>query len=622
MHPVLYILALPLAGAMVNGFFGWKMNRRVVEVIACASVGAAFVYAIRAFQISGSPVDIVFADWLSFSWFSAQFGVRLDALSASMALMVTGVSFLIHVYSAGYMKDDPGYARYFTLLNLFVFSMLLLVLADNLPLMFVGWEGVGFCSYALIGFWYTDINNANAGRKAFIVTRIGDVAFGVAIIWLSYFAGTANTSEINAAAQASMPVATATFIGLLLLFGAAGKSAQLPLTVWLPDAMAGPTPVSALIHAATMVTAGIYLLMRLFPVISISKTAMAVIAGVGAVTALYAATVALVQRDIKKVLAYSTISQIGYMALAVGAGSVSASLFHLLTHAFFKALLFMGAGCVIQAMHEEHDIFKMGGLAARMPVVFWSFLAGAITLAAAPGTGGFFSKDDILTAVFSQGTLYYYILWAMAELTALLTVLYIFRVVYLVFLGTPTKEPGTIPAIMPATIIPLALLSLSGGFINMPVFLGGSEHLAKALASQGLSLLAPEGAPHFILMGITSAVFMTGLVLSYYLYAKKPEFRLRMSARYSGLESFLFAGWRLDWLYRVAFVVPFGKAADMLWNKVDEGAIDSALDGIASSLAGAGTFLGRSVTGRASAYILATVIGAAAILIYFTWSSY
>lgn len=613
---------MPLAGAVINGLIGWKMTRRIVEAIACASVGAAFIYAIRAFQLSGSPTDIVFADWLSFSWFSAHIGVRLDVLSASMALMVTGVSFLIHVYSAGYMKDDPGYARYYTLLNLFVFSMLLLVLAGNLPLMFVGWEGVGFCSYALIGFWYADVNNANAGRKAFIVTRIGDVAFGVAIIWLIYFAGTTVTSEINAAAQASMPVATATFIGLLLFFGAAGKSAQLPLTVWLPDAMAGPTPVSALIHAATMVTAGIYLLMRLFPVISISQTAMAVIAGVGAVTALYAATAALVQRDIKKVLAYSTISQIGYMALAVGAGSVSASLFHLITHAFFKALLFMGAGCVIQAMHEEHDIFKMGGLASRMPVVFWSFLAGATALAAAPGTAGFFSKDDILTAVFAQGTAYYYILWAMAELTALITTLYIFRVVYLVFLDNPKGEPRTIPVIMPITIIPLAVLSLAGGVINMPVFLGGSERLAKALASQGLGTLAPEGVPHFILAGITSAVFIAGLVLSYYLYAKKPEIRLRISARYAGIESFLFAGWRLDWLYNSLFVKPFGKVADVLWKRVDEGVIDDALDGLGSSLAGAGTFLRASVTGRASAYILATVIGATAILIYFTWSSH
>jgi NADH-quinone oxidoreductase subunit L len=273
-------------------------------------------------------------------------------------------------------------------------------------------------------------------------------------------------------------------------------------------------------------------------------------------------------------------------------------------------------------MHEEHDIFKMGGLAARMPVVFWSFLAGAIALAAAPGTAGFFSKDDILTAVFSQGTLYYYILWAMAELTALLTTLYIFRVVYLVFLDKPKGEPHAIPAVMPVTIIPLALLSLAGGFINMPVFLGGSERLTKALASQGLGHLAPEGAPHFILMGITSAVFIAGLVLSYYLYAGKPDFRLRFSARYSGLESFLFAGWRLDWLYTTVLVKPFGRFADVLWKQVDERVIDGALDGFGSFLARTGTFLRTSVTGRASAYILATVIGAAAILLFFTWGSY
>src|SRR5512143_3402784 len=437
LDPILLIPLLPLVGAAVNGIAGWKLPRRVVEAVACASVGGSFISALLVFVRMHNPLILRVGDWLTFGWFSAPFTLYFDALSGSMALMVTGVSFIIHLYSVGYMRGEEGYARYFTLLNLFVFSMLVLVLSANLPLMYLGWEGVGFCSYALIGFWYKDPANATAGRKAFIVTRVGDVAFGVALIWLYYFAGTTAITGINQMAQASMPVATATFIGLLLLFGASGKSAQLPLTVWLPDAMAGPTPVSALIHAATMVTAGVYLLMRLFPVIHVSPTATAAVATVGALTAFYAATAAAAQRDIKRVLAYSTISQIGYMVLAVGASAVPAALFHLFEHAFFKALLFMAAGCVIQAMHEEHDIFKMGGLMTRMPVAFWCFLAGSLALAAAPGTGGFFSKDEILSSLMADGSIFPTALWVAAELTALITAFYIFRVVFLVFTGAP-----------------------------------------------------------------------------------------------------------------------------------------------------------------------------------------
>ncbi len=343
MHPSFYMLALPLIGGIINAVLGWKLPRRLSESIACASIFLSFVFSILAFRVS-LKADVFLYNWLSFSWFSAPFALRLDALSLVMSVMVTGVSFLIHLYSVWYMRDDPSYARYFSLLNLFVFSMLLLVTASNLPLMFVGWEGVGFCSYALIGFWYEDPANADAGRKAFIVTRLGDVAFGVALVWLFYFAGSTDITAINEMAAASMPARTAFIISILLLVGAAGKSAQLPLTVWLPDAMAGPTPVSALIHAATMVTAGAYLLMRMFPIISLSEPAMMVIAGLGAVTAFYAATAALYQRDIKRVLAYSTISQIGYMVVAVGAGSLSASLFHLIVTRFFQEPALHGGG--------------------------------------------------------------------------------------------------------------------------------------------------------------------------------------------------------------------------------------------------------------------------------------
>jgi NADH-quinone oxidoreductase subunit L len=533
--------------------------------------------------------------------------------------MVTGVSSLIHVYSVGYMKGEEGYARYFMLLNLFVFSMLMLVMAANLPLMYLGWEGVGFCSYALIGFWYKDPANATAGRKAFIVTRIGDVSFGVALIWLFYFAGGTSIAEINSQAVSTMPEATATAIGLLLLFGAAGKSAQLPLTVWLPDAMAGPTPVSALIHAATMVTAGVYLLMRLFPVIHVSSTAMAVIAATGALTAFYAATAALAQRDIKKVLAYSTISQIGYMVMGVGAGALAGSLFHLFVHAFFKAGLFMAAGCVIVALHEEHDIFKMGGLMGRMPAVFWSFLACALALSAAPGTGGFFSKDEILAATFNQGSAFYVALWALGEVTAFITAFYIFRVVCLVFLGEAKSEPRAITPVMTLTLIPLAVLALLGGLINLPSTWGGGERLFILLESHGLSGSAAV-SHSWALQIISAAVSVFGVALSYYMYAVNPVLRGRLAVRFSFVTDFLYAAWYLDRFYYRLLVAPYGRAAEFLWRKVDEGSIDRAMDGTGSAVARAGSLLRASVTGRASTYILATVAGAALILVYFTWS--
>ena len=611
------MLALPLLGGAVNAVLGWKLPRRLSEVIACASVGLSFVFSIIAF-INGRQ-DVFLYNWLSFSWFSAPFALRLDALSLSMAVMVSGVSFLIHLYSVWYMRDDTSYARYFSFLNLFVFSMLLLVTASNLPLMFVGWEGVGFCSYALIGHWHEDPKNADAGRKAFVVTRLGDAAFGVAIIWLFYFAGTTDISAINNTAAAAMPEKTAFIISILLLAGAAGKSAQIPLTVWLPDAMAGPTPVSALIHAATMVTAGAYLLMRMFPVIEISGAAMMTIAGIGAVTAFYAATAALFQRDLKKVLAYSTISQIGYMVVAVGAGSVSASLFHLIIHAFFKSLLFMAAGCVIQAMHEEHDIFEMGGLGKHMPVVFASFLAGALALSAAPGTGGFFSKDAILTATFMQGGWFYYSVYALLELTALITTIYIFRVAFVVFMGPEKKKPSPIPAAMPAILVPLAILSIVGGALDFPAALGGSERLTGFLMVQGLAGIVPAETSGAGLQAITALVFVFGLAASYYLYILRPERREAMVSRHPRVAGFFENAWHIDGLYYRLFVLPYRKMSVILWEQIDEGAIDDFLDKTAEGFAAFGTWLRAGVTGRAAAYISSIAAGAALILIYFLW---
>ncbi len=611
------MLALPLVGGTINAVLGWKLPRRLSEIIACASVGLSFIFSVIAFT-SGRQEVFVY-NWLSFAWFSAPFALRLDALSLSMSVMVSGVSFLIHLYSVWYMRDDASYARYFSFLNLFVFSMLLLVTASSLPLMFVGWEGVGFCSYALIGHWYADPKNADAGRKAFVVTRLGDAAFGVALIWLFYFAGTTDISAINTIAAASMPGKTAFIISILLLTGAAGKSAQIPLTVWLPDAMAGPTPVSALIHAATMVTAGAYLLMRMFPVIEISATAMMVIAGLGAVTAFYAAAAALFQRDIKKILAYSTISQIGYMVVAVGAGSVSASLFHLIVHAFFKSLLFMTAGCVIQAMGEEHDIFKMGGLGKSMPLTFGCFLAGALALSAAPGTGGFFSKDAILAAAFMRGGWFYYSVYALSELTALITVLYVFRVVFLVFFGLEKKAPAPIPAAMPAILVPLAVLSIVGGALDFPAAFGGSERLTGFLMAQGPAgnlSSKPSGAG---LPAITALVFVLGLAASYYFYIMRPERRLALVSKHARLAGFFENAWRIDGLYYRLFVRPYRKMADILWEQIDEGSIDDFLDKTAEGFAAFGTWLRGGVNGRAAAYISSVAAGAALILAYFLW---
>ena len=417
---------------------GRLLPRRVSEVIACAAVVGALIMASIALALAGKQVyDLTFFPWITVGDFSAAMNVHYDPLAAIMVLMVTFVSSLIHVYSVAFMRDDADYVRYFCYLNLFVFAMLVITVADNLIFVYLGWEGVGFCSYALIGFWYTKEANADAGRKAFIVTRIGDIAFGVALGLFFVLFHSFSLTYIDSHA-AALTTTQATILSLLLLWAAAGKSAQLPLTVWLPDAMAGPTPVSALIHAATMVTAGVYLLMRLFPVLQLAPIALGIIAAIGAVTTLYAALAALAQTDIKRILAYSTISQVGYMILAVGAADIVGGMFHLLSHAFFKSLLFLSAGCVIQALDEEHSIFKMGNLHRLRPMLSYIFLAGALGLSAFPLLGGYFSKDRILLATFIYPDFSYKILWFIALAAAFLTPLYTFRAYFLIF----TERPG------------------------------------------------------------------------------------------------------------------------------------------------------------------------------------
>jgi len=615
------MLLFPLLGGTLSALFGRKLPRRLVEVTACAAVWGSFVCSVLAASAYRGPETVLLGNWLSSFDLAAPFSLYLDPLSLSLVVMIGFVCGLIHLYSVFYMAQEADYARFFALLNIFVFAMLTLVLAETLPLLYLGWEGVGFCSYLLIGFWYSDPNNADAGRKAFITTRIGDTALVIAIAWLFQLFGTLSITQLNGMAFL-MPGGVVTGIGLLMLVGAMGKSAQVPLMVWLPDAMAGPTPVSAMIHAATMVTAGVYLLARMFPFIGGSPTVTAAIAVTGAVTAFYGATCALAQRDLKRVLAFSTISQIGYMMLGVGAGAITAATFHLLVHAFFKALLFLGAGCVITAMHHEQDIFKMGGLRRTLPLTFWPFLAGAACLAGLPLTGGFFSKDSILGAVFLKGGVLYPALYLLGLLTALITAFYSFRMVYLVF-GGSNGHPhlqGELKG-MQLVLVPLAILGLIAGVLNLPAYLGGGFLDSFFAALKGG---APAEASHqqeLVLQVLAGALALLGIVAAHIRYGGKArDLRIRESlAQPSPAVAFLLNGWYFDRLYHALFIRPYQVLACILWQRVDEGVIDDSLDRLAGGLGYSGSWLGRWSTGRVSLYLISFAAGTALILGYLAW---
>jgi NADH-quinone oxidoreductase subunit L len=568
---LLLLLVLPLGGALINALLGRRLPRRAVEAVACAAVLGAMVCAAVALALAADRAhDLTFFEWFRVGEFSAAMNVHYDPLAAVMALMVTFVASIIHLYSAAFMREDADYVRFFSYLNLFVFAMLVITTADNLIFVYLGWVGVGFCSYALIGFWYRDEANADAGRKAFICTRIGDIAFGVALgLFFAYF-GNFSITYINSHAIGLSPTLV-TILALLLLWAAVGKSAQLPLTVWLPDAMAGPTPVSALIHAATMVTAGTYLLMRLFPLVSLSPAAMLVIACIGSVTTLYAGFAALAQWDIKKMLAYSTISQVGYMFLAVGAGDIVGGLFHLVSHAFFKALLFLAAGIVIQTLAEEHNIFRMGSLRRRLPGVYWLFLIGAISLSAFPLLGGFFSKDRILLATFIHPGGAYKIFWFIGLAAAFLTPLYTFRVFFVAFSertdGRGGEQIQPTPRFMAWVLWPLAICALGDGLLNLPGgigknFLGNYLAIVPGARPDLGAGVATEWA-----MGlISAATVVASMTLAYFLYHRRP-------AREPALEGYwglLFSGFYLDRFYQSIFVRPYQAMARFLWRQVDD----------------------------------------------------
>jgi NADH-quinone oxidoreductase subunit L len=627
---------LPLLGFALNGLLGKRLGKSFVSAVGVGSAGlatvAAYARLIPYLSSGGATVVEPYGSWIVAGTLSIDLSLRLDPLSALMLSFVTFVGFLIHVYSIGYMRHDEtdaGYARYFSYLNLFLFSMLTLVLAETFLLMFVGWEGVGLCSYLLVGYYFDREYAAAAGKKAFVVNRIGDYGFLLGMFGLFTTFGSLSYSEVFGRAAAS-PAAyqpALTLICLCLFVGAVGKSAQVPLFVWLPDAMAGPTPVSALIHAATMVTAGVYMVTRCNVLFRLAPEAMAVVAFIGAFTAIFAGTIAVAQNDIKKVLAYSTVSQLGYMFLACGVGAYVAGMFHVMTHAFFKACLFLGSGSVIHAMGGEQDMRKMGGLKPRLPVTYWTFLIATLAISGIPPLAGFFSKDAILAGAFEAGG--FHLLWAVGLFTAGLTAFYMFRLVAMTFhgrfRGSDEQEHHLheSPPSMTVPLIVLAVLSVVGGWVGLPAVFGESANVfARFLAPilpriPGVAEHAP--LPHsteWILMGVSVAVAATGLFVAWKWYAKEDaRVPARIAAAFPGLYSLMADKFRIDELYDFLFVKPFYWLARTLWKVVDVLIIDGILNAAAFLVELAGDLLRFLQTGNVRNYALSFLLGLVALLL-------
>ena len=635
--------ALPLAGVLFNGLLGRRAGKGVVSWVGPGVVGASFaVVAATFFALTGLPdgeraLHQTVYTWLAAGDFSAEIGFLVDPLSATMMLVVTGVGFLIHVYSVGYMEgeDAAGFARYFTYLNLFTFAMLLLVMGDNLLLLFVGWEGVGLCSYLLIGFWFSDRDNAEAGKKAFIVNRIGDFGFLIGIFLVFWSFGSVAFADVlpDAAATLTPGGPLAFWICLFLFVGAVGKSAQIPLYVWLPDAMAGPTPVSALIHAATMVTAGVYMVARTHALYELAPAALAIVAGIGAATALFAATIGLVQTDIKKVLAYSTISQLGYMFLGVGVAAFTAGIFHLVTHAFFKALLFLGAGSVIHALHGEQDMRRMGGLSRMgMPITYWTMLAATLAISGIPPLAGFFSKDKILWKTWDAG---HPVLWAIGFVTAGLTALYMFRLFYLTFHGEfrgSDEEAENVhesPPSMGVPLIVLGVLSVVGGWIGIPAAIGeplggiGNAFegwLAPVFEAEVHGAAAEHAIPpiEYGLMAASVAIATLGLLGAWWAYVRDPKLPERLSLRFRALYELLRGKYWVDEIYDFLVVRPYRALSRFAWRVVDDGLIDGlAVRGTGRLVEFGSGVASRWETGYVTSYVLVFFGGALAVLAYY-----
>jgi NADH-quinone oxidoreductase subunit L len=630
------IPVLPLAGAAINGCFGRRSSRRAVTTVGLFFAGAALAWAlVIAARVSFPHPSEFVAHWIRSGNFAVDFTLYLDQLSLVMLLVVTGVGFLIHVYSVGYMWDDPSYYRFFAYLNLFMFFMLTLVLAGNYLLMFIGWEGVGLASYLLIGFWFTKDSAASAGKKAFIVNRIGDFGFMIALFLMIKHFGSLNFDHVfQSVAPMSAETAGAgllTAIGILLMVGACGKSAQIPLYIWLPDAMEGPTPVSALIHAATMVTAGVYMVSRSHVIFERAPSALTLVAIIGTLTAFFAATIGIAQTDIKKVLAYSTVSQLGYMFMACGAGAFSAGIFHLMTHAFFKGLLFLAAGSVIHAVGGEQDMRKMGGLKSYIPWTFLTMGIATLAIAGIPPLAGFWSKDEILWKVYQASPVY----WAIGVVTAFITSFYMFRLLYMTFFGDYRgaradghdahghnahghDQPHESPMIMLAPLMILALLSLVGGLV------GWGNHFEHFLAPVfGAVEPAAETATHsteLLLMGVSVAVAFLGWWVAYLLYYKRDDLPQKIADALDGFYDAVVHKYYIDELYAALFVKPLiDGSTRILWQGVDRDIIDAAVNGSADGARRVSDEARHMQSGNIRSYAGWIAAGAAAVIAFMIW---
>ncbi len=615
------VIALPLGGAVLLHFVGRRLGEPLAGYLACAASLAAFavaaVAAVPFLTGEGHPSQSLLWEWMPAV--GASFEITWDPLSALMTLVVTGVGSLIHVYSVGYMHGDPRFARFFTYLNLFTASMLTLVLAGNFAMLFVGWELVGICSYLLISFWFTRPSAAMAGKKAFVVNRIGDFGFLIALMLIFSAFGTLSYSGVFDRAAEELSGWAPTLIGLMLATGAIGKSAQIPLYVWLPDAMEGPTPVSALIHAATMVTAGVYVIARSAPIFELTPVASGVVATVGAATALWAATIAMGQSDIKRVLAYSTISQLGYMFLAVGVTAYVAGIFHLMTHAFFKALLFLAAGSVIHAMGGRQDMAEMGGLRKAMPVTFVTMGVGVVAIAGFPPLAGFWSKDEILSVVFNRGG-WFTALWLVGLVTALLTAFYMFRQFVMVFLGKPRwpegVEPHESPRSMTFPLVVLAVLSVVGGLVNTPFRLGLEHFLEPAF--EGVKLgHPPEGAVLLIILAVLSVgAGLVGAAMAFFAYHRPVEAWRRFQAAFGRVWGWWEDAYRVDDLYGVTLVTPGRRLSEFAAFQLDVKVVDGAVNGAARLVQATGRFIRPAQSGLIRQYGLWFGLGLVALLVW------
>ncbi|MFQ5682706.1 MAG: NADH-quinone oxidoreductase subunit L [Candidatus Binatia bacterium] len=619
----------PLLGTVINIFFGLRLGRRSAGLLACVAVALSFLFSLWIFWLL--PTGGVFRDtlfpWIESGLFEAKVSFQADGLTVVMLLVITGIGLLIHVYSLGYMDEDEGMVRYFAYLNLFIFFMLLLVMADNLLFLFVGWEGVGLCSYLLIGFWYEDHTNTIAGNKAFIVNRIGDFGFILGILFLFWEMArqgvwSLDFSELQRNARLLAP-GSVTLITLLLFVGATGKSAQIPLFVWLPDAMQGPTPVSALIHAATMVTAGVYMTARLHFLFSLSPATLAVIASVGGLTAFLAATIAIAQNDIKRVLAYSTVSQLGYMFLAVGVGAYTAAIFHLFTHAFFKACLFLGAGSVIHGLRGEQDMRKMGGLKSYFPITYWTYLIAALAISGAPLTAGFFSKDQILGQAFASPNSSIW-LWVSGWVTAGLTALYMFRQFFMVFHGPCRLEAHVrahlheSPRVMTVPLLLLACGSIFAGWLGAPEFMWGSgwAHWLQPVfgVREGLH---PGAMIEEYLMALTLGVAGVGFVTAYLSYCRAGNLPRLLSTLAGGTPyRWLLNKYYVDETYDLFFVRPFTGGSRWLAEIFDLAIIDGMVNGVADHVKQMSYLWRRLQTGNVQHYLFGFLAGTMLVLAY------